>query len=82
MVACVHARDTGEFAVAAKMEAIMETFVWLAGWSLEPPVDRHGHGLLVDCAERYAPCVCDAQGRCLRAVCSACWRVPCVLGFG
>jgi hypothetical protein len=82
MVARVHARDTGEPVEAARMEAIMETFVWLAGWSLVPPVDRHGHGLLFDCVERHAPCACDEQGYCLRAACSACWRVPCVRGFG
>jgi hypothetical protein len=82
MVALGHARETGEVAVAARMEAIMETFVWLAGWSLVPPVDRHGHGLPFDCVERHAPCVCDAQGYCLRAACSACWRVSCVRGFG
>jgi hypothetical protein len=82
MVALGHARQTGETVVAARMEAIMETFVWLAGWSLVPPVDRHGHGLPFGCVERHAPCVCDAQDYCLRSACSACWRVPCVRGFG
>lgn len=82
MVARGHARETGEPMTAARMEAIMETFAWLVGWSLVPPVDRHGHGLPFDCVERHAPCVCDTQGFCMRAGCSACWRVPCVRGFG
>jgi hypothetical protein len=82
MVARAHAREMGDPVDAARMEAIMETFVWLTGWSVEPPVDRHGHGLRYECIERHAPCGCDARGSCLRAACPACWRVPCVRGFG
>ena len=82
MVARQHARETGNPIMAARMEAIMETFAWLVGWSLVPPVDRHGHGLPFDCVERDAPCACDERGYCLRSRCSACWRVPCVYSFG
>jgi len=82
MVARQHAREIKDPDLAARMEAIMETFAWLSGWSLVPPVDRHGHALQVDCIEREAPCACDERGGCLRAACSACWRVPCALGFG
>jgi hypothetical protein len=82
MVARQHATQTGNPIQAARMEAIMETFAWLVGWNLVPPVDRHGHGLPVECVERDAPCACDERGYCLRAQCSACWRVPCVHGFG
>jgi hypothetical protein len=82
MVVRQHATQTGNPIQAARMEAIMETFAWLVGWNLAPPVDRHGHGLPVECVERDAPCACDERGYCLRAVCSACWRVPCVHGFG
>jgi hypothetical protein len=60
----------------------METFAWLTGWSPAPPVDRHGHGPNDDCAERDALCRCGKAGSCLAADCPACWRVPCVHGFG
>lgn len=60
----------------------METFLWLAGWNRLPPVDRHGHCAFEDCPEREVPCGCDEAGRCLRRDCQACWRVPCVHGFG
>jgi hypothetical protein len=82
MVARQHARETGDPIVAARMEAIMETFAWLIGWNLVPPVDRHGHGLPFECVERDAPCACGERGYCLRGQCSACWRVPCVYSFG
>jgi hypothetical protein len=77
-----HARATGDWAVAGRMAAIMDTFAWLAGWNEDPPVDRHGHIPADDCAERDAPCGCDAGGYCLQANCPACWRVQCVYGFG
>jgi hypothetical protein len=82
MVARQHALQTGDPIVVARMEAIMETFAWLVGWNLMPPVDRHGHGLPFECVERDAPCACDERGHCLRGQCSACWRVPCVYSFG
>jgi hypothetical protein len=82
MVARQHAIQIADPVVAVRMEAIMETFAWLIGWNLVPPVDRHGHGLPFDCVERDAPCACDERGYCLRGECSACWRVPCVYSFG
>jgi len=82
MVARRHAHDVGNPTAAATMEAVMETYIWLTGWSQVPPVDRHGHGLPFECVERLAPCACDSRGYCLRAGCPACWRVACVRGFG
>ena len=82
MVARGHAKEVGNQTTAAAMEAIMETYVWLTGWTQVPPIDRHGHGLPYECVERLAPCACDAQGYCLRTGCPACWRVACVRGFG
>ena len=82
MTALIHAREDGQPAAAARLEAIMEAFLWLAGWNRLPPVDRHGHGSFEDCPEREVPCNCDAAGRCLRAECAACWRVPCVHAVG
>jgi len=76
------ARDAGDSFRAGRLESLMETFLWLAGWSALPPVDRHGHAGLEDCPERDAPCGCDAAGRCLRGECPACCRVVCVHGFG
>lgn len=76
------APDNGDLAVAGRMEAIIETFAWLAGWEPDPPVDRHGHLEAEDCAERHVPCVCDSARICLRAGGPACRRVPCVHGFG
>jgi hypothetical protein len=82
MTGLIHAREDGQPTGTGRMEAIMETFLWLAGWNLLPPVDRHGHAAFEDCEEREAPCGCDAAGRCLRGECAACWRVPCVHGLG
>jgi hypothetical protein len=76
------ARDAGDAVRARRRESVMETFLWLAGWNVLPPVDRHGHGLFEDCPERQAPCGCDGAGRCLRADCAACVRAACVRGFG
>ena len=81
MTARMHARQDGDPAGAGRLEAIMETFVWLAGWSPLPPADRHGHILSEDCLERDTPCACDAARRCVRGECAACRRVPCVHGF-
>jgi hypothetical protein len=63
---------------ARRLEAVMETFLWLAGWNPEPPVDRHGHGSFDACPERAALCGCNDAGRCLRSECAACWRSACV----
>ena len=83
MTGLIHAREEdGQPAGVGRMEAIMETFLWLAGWNPLPPVDRHGHGAFEDCQEREAPCGCDAAGCCLQGGCAACWRVPCVHGVG
>jgi hypothetical protein len=82
MTGLVHAREDGPPTGIGRMEAVMETFLWLAGWNLLPPVDRHGHGAFEDCPEREALCGCDAAGQCLQGECAACWRVPCVHGLG
>lgn len=75
------AREAGDLVRARRVEAVMETFLWLAGWSVLPPVDRHGHGTFEDCPERAAPCGCAAVGQCLKDGCEACQRVSCVHGF-
>lgn len=72
------AREAGDPMRARRRESVMETFLWLAGWSPLPPVDRHGHGTFEDCPERDAPCGCNDAGRCLQGECAACWRVACV----
>ena len=76
------AREADDPVRVRRMEAIMETFLWLAGWTRLPPVDRHGHGTFETCPDREAPCGCDAAGHCLGGGCAASWRVPCVHGFG
>jgi hypothetical protein len=82
MTALIHAREDGQQTGTGRLEAIIEAFLWLAGWNQLPPVDRHGHGAFEDCPEREAPCGCDAVASCLRGECAACWRVACVHGFG
>ena len=82
MTALVQARQAGSAVVAARIEAIIETFAWLAGWEPVPPVDRHGHVAKDACSERQTVCSCGKAGRCLSADCPACRRVPCVHGFG
>ncbi len=82
MAGVVEARETDNFIIAVRIEAMMDTFAWLAGWSPVPPVDRHGHVMAEECAERDVACGCDEAGRCLLAHCPACCRVPCVHGFG
>jgi hypothetical protein len=81
MTALLHARHDGQPAGAGRMEATMETFLWLAGWDPLPPVDRHGHNPSEECQERETPCDCAAAGRCVAAECAACQRVPCSYGF-
>lgn len=75
------ARENGAHAVAGRMEGIVETFAWLAAWEPDPPVDRHGHLMVEQCAERDAPCSCDAARTCLRHDCPACRQMRCVHGF-
>ena len=75
------AREARDLAQARRVEAIMETFLWLAGWNPQPPVDRHGHGPFEDCPQRAAACGCDAAGQCLGRGCPACAQVRCVHGF-
>jgi len=82
MAALDRARDEGNPDVAARIEAMMEAFLWLAGWNRVPPVDRHGHRAAEECAERDTPCSCGDAGSCLRGDCPACRRAPCVHGFG
>jgi hypothetical protein len=82
MGALVSARKNGDEVMAARMEAAMDTFVWLAGWSQAVPVDRHGHLAAEECAERGADCGCAKAGICLRAACPACCNMQCVEGFG
>ncbi len=81
MAALEHARSAGSALLAGRMRGLMESFAWLAGWSAEPPVDRHGCLPDEDCAERCEPCRCDAEGACVGAACPACCRSPCVHGF-
>jgi hypothetical protein len=82
MAAVIRAREVGDLVRARRRESLMETFLWLSGWSPLPPVDRHGHGAFEDCPEGEAPCVCRDAGRCLRADCAACCRVACICDFG
>lgn len=81
MASLEEARKEGAFAVAGRMEGIMEIFAWLAGWEPDPPVDLHGHLATEDCAERRMPCRCESERICVGTGCPACCRVPCVHGF-
>jgi hypothetical protein len=51
MAGLEHARGNGSVVLAGRMRGVMETFAWLAGWNVDPPVDRHGHLLVEDCPE-------------------------------
>ena len=75
------AREARDLARARRVEAVMETFLWLAGWHPQPPVDRHGHGTFEDCPARTAACACDGAGQCLGPGCTACAHDRCVHGF-
>jgi hypothetical protein len=37
-----HARNDGQPTLAGRMEATMETFLWLTGWNTQPPIDCQG----------------------------------------
>jgi len=77
MTAFLHSREDGQPTGTGRLEAVMESFLWLAGWNPLPPVDRHGHAAFEDCPERETPCRCGEAGECLRGQCPACWRVSC-----
>jgi hypothetical protein len=78
MTALLHAREDRQPTAIGRLEAVIETFLWLAGWNPLPPTDRHGHAAFEDCPERETPCCCgDASGECLRGRCPACWRASC-----
>jgi len=77
MTALLHAREEGQPTGTGRLEAVIESFLWLAGWNRLPPVDRHGHGAFEDCSEREVPCRCGEAGECLRGQCPACRRVSC-----
>ncbi len=81
MTGLEYARSTNAAILAVRIEGIMDTFTWLAGWDTELPVDRHGHLLAEDCPERVEPCGCDAAGKCLETTCPACRHERCVHGF-
>lgn len=82
MAGLMSAGKSGDEVAAAQMEAAMDTFVWLAGWSQAAPVDRHGHLAAEECGERGARCDCARARICLRAACPACRHALCVEGFG
>jgi hypothetical protein len=57
MTALVHARNDAQSTLVGRMTATMETFLWLVGWNMQPPIDCHGHPTFEDCVGR------DALGR-------------------
>lgn len=75
------ARSRQNEVMIGRIEGIIETFAWLAGWVADPPVDRHGHVPVETCPERLEQCDCDSAGECLTAQCRACIRAPCAHGF-
>lgn len=77
-----HVRMENDPVAIGRMEAMMATFLWLAGWDRFTPVDRHGHVAIVDCSERETLCDCDQAENCLREGCAACRNAPCLQGFG
>lgn len=80
-MAGILAREAGDIVTAKRVEAVMETFLWLAGWSGQPPADRHGHPAYQYCPERAEQCRCDAAARCLDDACPACRTARCVHGY-
>ena len=55
MTALLHARQDNQPTLAGRMEAIMETFLWLAGWSPIAPIDRNGDIAFDDLLTTTAP---------------------------
>jgi hypothetical protein len=43
MTCLIYAREGGQLTAVGRMEAIMETYLWLVGWRPLPPVDQHGY---------------------------------------
>jgi hypothetical protein len=56
MTAFVHARNDAQPTLAGRMEATMESFLWLVGWGTQPPIDCHGHATFDAWAGRDALC--------------------------
>jgi hypothetical protein len=82
MTGLLHARQDGQPVAEGRLEAVMNTFLWLAGWDPIPPVDRHGHATFEDCPARNTPCDCTEAASCLRAGCPACAIDPCARAAG
>lgn len=82
MTGLVHARQDGQLVAAGRLEAVMDAFLWLAGWDPLPPVDRHGHGTFDACPARSTPCDCTRAGRCVGKRCAACALDPCARAAG
>lgn len=55
-----HARNDGQSTLAGRMEAIMETFLWLTGWNMQPPIDAEGRVVVGSCSDRAMPRQADA----------------------
>ena len=47
------AREASDPMRAGRMESLMEVFMWLTGWNVAPPVNRHGHVAFDECHEPY-----------------------------
>jgi hypothetical protein len=82
MTGLLHARQDGQPVAAGRLEAVMDAFLWLAGWDPLPPVDRHGHGTFDACPARSTPCDCMRAGRCVGKRCAACALDPCARAAG
>jgi hypothetical protein len=82
MTGLLHARQDGQPVAAGRLEAVMDAFLWLAGWDPLPPVDRHGHGTFEVCPARSTPCGCPRAGRCVGKGCAACALDPCARAAG
>jgi hypothetical protein len=61
MTGVLLAREATNPMRGSRHESVMETFLWLATWNPAPPVDRHGHATLEDCAERTVACACNGR---------------------
>jgi hypothetical protein len=47
-----HARTNGQPTLAGRMEATMETFLWLTGWNVHAPIDAEGRVVIGSCSDR------------------------------
>lgn len=52
MVGIRMAREAGDPTRASRLESLIETFLWLAGWNTTPSINRRGNGTLEACLER------------------------------